>query len=220
MGFISLTATWSQVDPTDDFSFSLQAGSGVQRFSLISEKRVCEILSDRLDLFPRSLAPRLSRHIVELGRRHRLDPAFILSLIEIESRFRIKATSPVGALGLMQVMMPTGDFVLKNVGVYFTGQENFKTDQLSGRRLTPKILMDPFVNTAIGVAYLAFLRDHYRGLTPYHVLAAYNVGPARLDELMVRKNFRPTETKRYFLAIRRKVPTFRFYQKAPVSPRL
>jgi soluble lytic murein transglycosylase-like protein len=74
--------------------------------------------------------------------------------------------------------------------------------------------MDPYVNTAIGVAYLAWLRDYYKG-SPYRLLAAYNVGPGRMNELLSQRSFQPTETKKYFLSIRRGVPVFRFYQKRP-----
>ncbi len=36
--------------------------------------------------------------------RFNLDPDLVLALIEIESRFKVLAVSPVGAVGLMQVM--------------------------------------------------------------------------------------------------------------------
>ena len=69
--------------------------------------------------------------------------------------------------------------------------------------------MDPFTNLTFGVAYLAFLREHYRGLNPYYLLAAYNMGPAKMDELLSKKTFKPGKTKTYFEAIRRAVFDFR-----------
>ncbi len=227
--YLSLTSIWifsatiailtstvevTEADPTDDFSFSLGGvASETDVYRVISEERVKEILSDRLDLFPQSQVPRLARHLLGICKTYRFDPAFILSLIQVESGFRVRVASPVGALGLMQVMLPTANFVVQNFHLRTSGFENFQLQSLQNLVITPEILTEPFVNITIGVAYLASLRDYYKGLLPYHVVAAYNVGPGRLDELLARKSFRPVETKKYFHAIRRGVPQFRFYQK-------
>jgi hypothetical protein len=208
-----------EADPTDDFSMSLGHSMQAKGYDLLPETRVSEILADRLDLFPKSQLPRLAHHIVFLCKKYRFDPAFILSLIQVESSFRIKALSPVGAVGLMQVMVPTAHFVVQKLGFHFSGYENFGPHSLSKRVLTRPMLMDPYVNTAIGIAYLAWLRDYYRGST-YRLLAAYNVGPGRMDELLAQKSFKPTETKRYFQLIRQGVPRFRFYQKSASQRRL
>ncbi len=212
------SANLTEADPTDDFSFSLGSSVGTEVYGLIPERRVSEILSNRLDLFPQSSIPRLARHIISLCKKYRFDPSFILSLIEVESGFKVKAVSPVGALGLMQVMSPTAQFVIQDVGFHFSGHENFRGSSLRQKTLTPQILMEPFVNTAIGIAYLAWLRDYYRGYSPYHILAAYNVGPGRMNELLARKSFCPVETKKYFLTIRRGVSQIRYYNR-PVRKR-
>jgi soluble lytic murein transglycosylase-like protein len=206
------SARLTEADPTDDFSFSLGSSPSGEVYRLMSEDEVSEILEDRLDLFPKSQVPRLARHIIFLCQKYRLNPAFVLSLIEVESSYRIKAVSPVGAIGLMQVMVPTADYVIHTHGVRFSGYENFKGNSIRKGKITVAKLMDPFVNTALGISYLAMLRDHYKGSSSY-VLAAYNVGPGRLDELLAQKSFRPVETKKYFLAIRNKVPRFRSYKQ-------
>lgn len=214
------------LDPTDDFSFSLRSSPRGRSYHLISEQKVTEILKDRLDLFPKSEAPRLARHIIHLCNEHRLDPAFVLSLIETESSFKIRAKSWVGALGLMQVMVPTAIHVVDALGLKLSGYEDFGAEEFKKRfhqarkgqsNKLNQLFTNPYVNTAIGITYLAWLRDHYHGRTPYHVLAAYNVGPGRLDELLARKNFRPTETKKYFLSIRKRVPDFRFYKRQEIA---
>lgn len=195
-----------QADPSDDFSFSLTHSPQVKAYSLLSERRVKQILADHLDEFPRSQVEPLARHLVSLCRKYRFDPAFVLSLIQVESSFRIRALSPMGAVGLMQVMPATGAVVARNLGLKI--------------KITERVLQDPFVNLTLGVAYLAWLRDHYHGLSPYYLVAAYNVGPAKLDELRSRKSFKPVNTKKYYEAIRRGVPGFRFYKgKAPAKAR-
>jgi soluble lytic murein transglycosylase-like protein len=111
----------------------------------------------------------------------------------------------MGAVGLMQIIPATGVVVARNLGLKL--------------KVTERVLQDPFVNLTLGVAYLAWLRDHYHGLSPYYLEAAYNVGPAKLDELRSRKSFKPVNTKKYYEAIRRGVPGFRFYRGKPAKTR-
>ncbi|MGK5083130.1 transglycosylase SLT domain-containing protein [Bdellovibrionota bacterium FG-1] len=219
MKYFGLISTWTaaialslclrgagkqQADPTDDFSFTLDHSQQFEVFRLMPEHRVTEIFQDRLDLFPRSEASKLSRHLLELCRQYRFDPAFVLSLIQVESSFRVKAVSPDGAVGLMQVMPATALKVAEGLGLNLLRAE---THQSLG-----SALLDPFFNLKIGVSYLAFLRDRYEGLSPFFLVAAYNVGPGKVDELRLRKSFQPVNSRKYFDAIRRGVPDFRFYQ--------
>ena len=197
-----------QADPSDDFSFTLAHTPEDEAYSLMPETQVTAILRDHLDLFPRSQAPRLARHLLHLCRYYRFDPAFVLALIEVESRFRTKVISPAGAVGLMQIMPSTARRVVKEMGV-----------KLAPRKLRRQsFLLDPYINTTVGVAYLAWLRDHYRGMPPYYLVAAYNAGPAKIDELLARGAFRPVLTKKYYEAIRRGIPEFRFYRSPEPRP--
>jgi soluble lytic murein transglycosylase-like protein len=205
-GSISLV----QLDPIDDFSLSLRSVPHLGGYALLSEHRVAEILADRLDLFPQSQVGQLARHLLFLCHHHRFDPAFILSLIDVESSFRIKVVSPVGAIGLMQVMPMTADFVIQELGFQFSGYEPFRGLRLRAKKMTLRVLSDPFVNLAVGIAYLAWLRDYYHEAT-YHLLAAYNIGPTRMDQLLARDSFTPVLTKKYYLSIRNQIHRFRFY---------
>jgi soluble lytic murein transglycosylase-like protein len=207
-----------RADPTDDFSLTLHALPSSIAYRVMPEKRVTQILEDRLDLFPKDEAPRLARHLLALCKRHRFDPAFILALIEVESRFHIKIVSPYGAVGLMQVMPATAVVASRKMRDRL-GPIGAGLDPARRRRgetvlqAAHRILQDPFANLTYGIAYLSWLRDHYRGRSTYCLVAAYNVGPARMDELLSRKNFKPVNTKRYFDAIRRGVPGFRYYRR-------
>jgi soluble lytic murein transglycosylase-like protein len=101
----------------------------------------------------------------------------------------------------MQVMPATAVVTARELGVALDA------------RVAARFLTDPFTNLTFGVSYLSWLRDHYRGRSAYFLVAAYNVGPARMDELLLRKSFTPVVTKRYFNAIRRGVPGFRYYRR-------
>lgn len=200
-----------QADPSDDLSFTLHSPVADSNRTM-SEAEVARILQDRLDLFPKSRIPRLSNHLVRLCQEYRFDPAFVLSLIEVESRFRIKAQSPVGAMGLMQIMPATGIVIARQMEAEQLYPGIAPALKRHDETAFSRHLQDPFLNLELGVAYLAQLRDRYRTLSPYYLVAAYNVGPARLDELLARKTFRPTGTKKYYEAIRKNLPAFRFYQ--------
>jgi len=91
------------------------------------------------------------------------EPALVLSVMRQESEFYPKARSPVGALGLMQLMPATARHSAKRLGLPF-----------SRDRLTS----DPDYNIRLGQAYLSELLEQLDG-SYILALAAYNAGPAR-----------------------------------------
>ncbi|MCK0095043.1 lytic transglycosylase domain-containing protein [Yoonia sp. F2084L] len=91
------------------------------------------------------------------------DPALSLSIARRESEFNIGIGSPVGALGLMQLMPATAQEVAGNLGLpYARG------------RLTN----DWRYNATLGANYLAYLEDEF-GRSPVMIAAGYNAGPSR-----------------------------------------
>jgi soluble lytic murein transglycosylase len=101
---------------------------------------------------------RLLEPIRHLGARN---PYLVAGLIREESVYDPRALSPVGAMGLMQIMPDTGRRVARTVG-----RSDFTVDQL----------FVPEVNLQLGVRYLEDLLDRFAGNTAYAV-AAYNAGP-------------------------------------------
>ena len=101
--------------------------------------------------------------IAESSKKYNLDPALVASLIRQESNFNPRATSPVGARGLMQLMPPVGRTIAKGQGI--TGY-------------TDESLYDPAINVKLGTQHLSAL---FRK-TPHleRVLAAYNAGESRV----------------------------------------
>jgi soluble lytic murein transglycosylase len=78
-------------------------------------------------------SPRIVDAAIAEALRQGVDPSLVLSVIWQESRFHSKATSPVGARGLMQVMPETG----KGLGVK-----------------DPDMLYDVKTNLRAGIKYL------------------------------------------------------------------
>lgn len=163
-------------------------------YASVTESTIARIFTDRLVGVPKGsdLPRRLAAHVYRLCTEHRMDPALVLSMIQAESTFRIDAVSSAGAVGLMQLMPATAQ-------------------SLVARKISAAALKDPFLNIELGVRYLHKLRDRYAGLSPYYPLAAYNLGPYRLDQLRARPDFRPTKTLQYYEDIMRGIGDWRRY---------
>jgi soluble lytic murein transglycosylase len=217
--FVLLIATVSSIfysvgagnaDPSDDFSFSVKSAKS-RTFLLLTEQAVAQVLADRLDDFPSHHTLPLARHLISLCKEYQFDPAFILSLIEVESGFRTGVVSPAGAVGLMQLMPGTARAITQNLEKNrFKG---YSEAFIKARGGVEGLLKDPFFNLELGVAYLAWLRDRYEGRSPFYLVAAYNVGPAKMDQLLSRKTFKPVMTQRYYEAIRRLLSRTRSYHR-------
>jgi soluble lytic murein transglycosylase-like protein len=121
----------------------------------------------------------LAHLIVAEARRRGLDPGLVLAVIAVESRYYTYAVSPVGAIGLMQVMPATGEELAEREGIAWLG---------------PQTLFDPFVNVRLGVAYLSELSQRYGSLAI--ALAAYNWGPGHIDGRLRRGTPMPEEYPR------------------------
>ena len=111
----------------------------------------------------------LARCVVAEARRHDFDPGLVLAVMHVESRYDAFAVSNKDAMGLMQILPSTGEWMANKVGVRWDG---------------PQTLFDPITNTRLGVAYLRELADRYGSLQT--ALSAYNWGPGRIDERIRR----------------------------------
>ena len=86
-----------------------------------------------------------------------------LAIARRESEFRVDAVSPVGALGLMQLMPGTAKMMAAKVGI---------EDRQSA------LTQDPGYNARLGSAYLAHLAEEF-GPSIALRAAGYNAGPGR-----------------------------------------
>ena len=80
-----------------------------------AQARLAQWISRRYRVAPEPVSA-LVREAWETGRRARLDPTLILSIMAIESRFNPFAQSQVGAQGLMQVMTRVHDDKYESFG--------------------------------------------------------------------------------------------------------
>jgi cell division septation protein DedD len=123
-------------------------------------------------------------YIREASARFDVPEVWIRSLMRVESGGKEflngdLITSGAGAMGLMQVMPSTYDGLR---GRYNLGDDPF----------------DPHDNIMAGVAYM---REMYELYGSPGFLAAYNAGPARLDDYLANVRPLPDETRRYVAMI-------------------
>ncbi len=97
---------------------------------------------------------------------HGLDPARVMAIMRAESAFNPTVRSPVGALGLMQLMPATGRETARRAGVRFDNERS---------------LLDPATNIALGTVYLHQMLKRYDGNFAM-AAAAYNAGPGRVRQ--------------------------------------
>ena len=97
----------------------------------------------------------------DTGRHYDVDPLLMLGLMRQESTYQNAALSPVGAIGLVQVMPRTGAKIAALLG---------------DARYSPRALEDPAVNLRFGTFYMSLLMKRFDGVFPLAV-ASYNGGP-------------------------------------------
>jgi soluble lytic murein transglycosylase len=138
---------------------------------LNADKWMARVRWQRQSRFPESPEARevLGRvfpsRIIELARKvtaeQKVSFPLVVALVRQESAFNPRAVSGVGAVGLMQLMIPTA-------------RELVREDKRSV--LSSDELYDPELNLRIGLKYLGRMLRAFNGRTEY-ALAAYNAGP-------------------------------------------
>ena len=113
--------------------------------------------------------------IAEASRRFSIPESWIRAVIRVESSGRVRAVSPKGAIGLMQIMPDTW--------------ARLRLRYRLGRN--PR---DPHDNILAGAAYLREMHDRY-GAAGF--LAAYNAGPGRYQDYVSTGRPLPAETLAY-----------------------
>ncbi|MCK5719158.1 MAG: lytic transglycosylase domain-containing protein [Thiomargarita sp.] len=89
-----------------------------------------------------------------IAEEHKIDPKLIYAIIQQESRWNVTINSPVGAIGLMQIMPATGKSFCK---------------------LSKQELYDPEKNIRCGVSYFKWLLGKFKDTKL--ALCGYNAGP-------------------------------------------
>lgn len=113
-------------------------------------------------------------HILQEAQIHAVNPVLMAAVIRVESNFVPDRVSPKNAVGLMQIMPDTANWIIEMAGYNHASLEN---------------LDEPAVNIQLGAWYLQRLgqqfADHLQGRPREDqiamIAAAYNAGPGSLS---------------------------------------
>lgn len=147
------------------------------RAAVIAAASVCALLLVCLTVFwARGWEPEKQKLIYPLeyeqellnaAEEFEIDPCLLAALVYCESSFRADAVSNVGAIGLMQIMPETGEWLSGKI-------------ELDGE-YTVESLYEPEVNLRLGCWYLSFLHRRYDGRWQ-EALTAYIAGQGQVDK--------------------------------------
>ena len=103
------------------------------------------------------------KEVVEVSKIQGIDPVIILAMIKVESNFRVDVESHKGAVGLMQLMPSTAEWILKKNG--------FRPKDFDLHRAKDNIF--------VGTLYYRYLSKKFNG-DMEKIMAAYNGGSTRV----------------------------------------
>ncbi|MBQ3131300.1 MAG: lytic transglycosylase domain-containing protein [Clostridia bacterium] len=134
--------------------------------------------------------------VMEMSAEYQVDPYLVAAVIHCESSNNKEAVSPVGAMGLMQIMPDTGGWIAEKLEM-----EGFDQQQL----------FEPEINIRFGCWYLDYLSKKFNG-NRTSVLAAYNGGPGNVEKWLADDRYSADgqltdipfpETERYIEKVQR-----------------
>jgi len=99
--------------------------------------------------------------IKERALEYEIDPLLVLAMIREESRFNPWNESAVGARGLMQIMLKTGEWIAEKINLI-----NYNNE----------MLFSPEVNIDLGCWYIQYLNERFSD-DLILALSGYNAGP-------------------------------------------
>lgn len=112
-------------------------------------------------------------YVYKYSEQYEVEPNLVFAVIKAESNFDPNAESNVGALGLMQIMPETFEWLQ----TYKNGEVN----------MDYTYLYEPEVNIEYGCIFLQFLLDRYT--SEETAVAAYNAGFGAVDNWLVDENY-------------------------------
>ena len=120
----------------------------------------------------------IAESVATESQRHGLDPALLMSVIMVESRFRSDAVSEKGAIGLMQLLPSTAVELADQLNLPWQGDVH---------------LLDPRTNIELGTHYLSSLIEIFHGDVSL-ALTAYNKGPGYVQNMLASGVMESTES--------------------------
>lgn len=124
-----------------------------------------------------------SEYVYKYSQEYNIDPNLVFAIIKTESNFNPDAGSHAGALGLMQLMPDTFDWLQQ----YKNGEITMDTAQL----------YNPEINIQYGCIFLEFLLEKYT--VEETAVAAYNAGFGAVDGWLEDSNYSTDGETLYYI---------------------
>ena len=161
----------AEIAHSSAFSLGIGNGSRELREALDSTKGEMDLLraqyerADRIIHYSSRFAipANLAMHVLDESMAEGIDPELAFRLVKLESDFNPRAMSPVGAVGLTQMMLPTARYY--------------------DHAITKEKLYDPTTNLRIGFRYLRGLIGQYHGDAKLALLV-YNRGEVAVNNAL------------------------------------
>ena len=177
-GILDSDTVWEKSNPSDHV-FVTNEDIMIPNITLTEDIRMWMFL-DRLNVetaiidsaaFTECISP-WNRHIKLYATRYGIDCNLVRAIIFVESRGNPEAISIKGALGLMQLMPVTVEFM--SVGNPFDPEENIRA----------------------GIRYISWLIKYHSDDDEKHLLWAWNAGPGKFNRSVL-----PDETKKFIVEV-------------------
>lgn len=165
------TANAEVAGRSSGFSLGFGRGTSELRQELDSTKGEMDLLRARYERANHiinystrfGIPANLAAHILDASMAEGIDPELAFRLVKLESDFNSHATSPVGAIGLTQMMLPTARYYQRDI--------------------TRDKLYEPTTNLRIGFRYLRGLIGQYHGNAKLALLV-YNRGEVAVNNAL------------------------------------
>jgi soluble lytic murein transglycosylase len=140
---------------------------GKKRFLLVIVLVLLAMLFLGSDWMNRWLYPIHYQEDIQLSAdNYSLEPHLLAAIIRVETNYSTDVVSKKGAIGIMQLMPDTAEWIVKKAGF-----SNVTKKSLSSRA---------DISIEVGSWYLKSLNDQFKG-NKYVVIAAYNAGPGKVS---------------------------------------
>jgi soluble lytic murein transglycosylase len=147
----------------EQYQLALARVSQLEKRESVTDKEQHQKLRQSPDYWHALYPLAYSDFIQTVAQKRKISPLLVLSIVRQESKFDPETQSPVGALGLMQVMPTTANFVAAKI------------------EMSPFDLRSPPDNIKIGTWYLAHLHDEVKN-DSLLAIASYNAGPGNVNK--------------------------------------
>lgn len=170
-----LPATASVSYSYDGLKQAFDSRLPLKRAQELTKAEFEELILTSLNKKTRKHLKPLMQPILNFSVEYQMDPFWIISIIMVESNFKLDAVSPKNARGLMQIKPDTAQHL------YQLMQKTLTEDQVS------KNLYHPKENIEVGVFYLKKLLQNFN-MNYRFATVAYNIGPGKLRNRLSEKS--------------------------------